>query len=68
MDFGVGSQIPQSDVQVKGDGAIGVVKTEEYFKNAKVVMIAIPGAFTRPVRVNICRVLWSIMMLSRKRA
>ena len=46
MDFGVGSQIPQSDVQVKGDGAIGVVKTEEYFKNTKVVMIAIPGAFT----------------------
>ena len=46
MDFGVGSQIPQSEVQVKGEGAIGVVKTEDYFKDSKVVMIAIPGAFT----------------------
>ena len=46
MDFGVGSQIPHSEFQIKGDGAIGVVKTGEYFKNAKVVFIAIPGAFT----------------------
>ena len=46
MGFGIGSKIPQSDVQVKGEGAIGVVRTEDYFKDSKVVMIAIPGAFT----------------------
>ena len=46
MNFGIGSQIPQSDLQVKGEGAIGVVKTEDYFKDSRVVMIAIPGAFT----------------------
>lgn len=46
MSFGVGSQIPESDLQVKGEGAIGVVKAQDYFKDAKVVMVAIPGAFT----------------------
>ena len=42
----IGSSIPNCDYQVKIKGAVAFYKTSEYFANSKVVMFALPGAFT----------------------
>jgi len=46
MAIAIGEKIPLSDYQVKIEGAVAFYSTEEYFADAKVVMFALPGAFT----------------------
>ena len=46
MAIAIGAKIPLSDYQVKIEGAVAFYPTEEYFADAKVVMFALPGAFT----------------------
>lgn len=46
MAIAIGSKIPASDYQVKIEGAVGFYQTQDYFSGAKVVMFALPGAFT----------------------
>ena len=46
MAIAIGSKIPASDYQVKIEGAVGFYQTEDYFAGAKVVLFALPGAFT----------------------
>ena len=46
MLIAIGSKIPASDYQVKIEGAVGFYQTQDYFAGAKVVMFALPGAFT----------------------
>lgn len=46
MAIAIGEKIPVSDYQVKIEGAVAFYPTEEYFTGAKVVMFALPGAFT----------------------
>ena len=46
MLVSVGSFIPNCDYQVKIEGAVAFYKTSDYFANSKVVMFALPGAFT----------------------
>ena len=46
MAIAIGSKIPASDYQVKIKGAVGFYQTEDYFAGAKVVLFALPGAFT----------------------
>ena len=46
MIIAIGDKIPASDYQVKIEGAVGFYGTEDYFSGAKVVMFALPGAFT----------------------
>ena len=46
MLVSAGSFIPNCDYQVKIEGAVAFYKTSDYFTNSKVVMFALPGAFT----------------------
>ena len=46
MFLSAGSFIPNCDYQVKIEGAVAFYKTSDYFANSKVVMFALPGAFT----------------------
>ena len=46
MAIAIGEKIPSFDYQVKIEGAVAFYDTEEYFAGAKVVMFALPGAFT----------------------
>ena len=46
MVISIGSKIPASDFQVKIEGAVGFYQTQDYFAGVKVVMFALPGAFT----------------------
>ena len=46
MAIAIGEKIPSFEYQVKIEGAVAFYSTEEYFADAKVVMFALPGAFT----------------------
>lgn len=46
MVVSAGSFIPNCDYQVKIEGAVAFYRTSDYFANSKVVMFALPGAFT----------------------
>ena len=46
MLVSTGSSIPSCDYQLKIEGAVAFYNTSEYFANSKVVMFALPGAFT----------------------
>jgi peroxiredoxin len=41
-----GQAIPEASVHIKSDSGIDAVSTRDYFKNARVVMFVVPGAFT----------------------
>ena len=43
----VGQAIPGATIYIKSEDGIDAIETKDYFKNCKVIMIAIPGAFTR---------------------
>ncbi|MDC1383235.1 peroxiredoxin [Candidatus Puniceispirillum sp.] len=45
--IGVGQAIPDATIHIKSDGSIDAIETKDYFKDCKVIMIALPGAFTR---------------------
>ena len=51
MAIAIGEKIPSFDYQVKIEGAVAFYDAE-YFAGAKVVMFALPGAFT-PVCTSI---------------
>ena len=42
----VGQAIPDVTIHIKSDGGIDAIKTADYFHNSRVIMIALPGAFT----------------------
>ena len=46
MSINVGDQFPSGVFRIKDNGAIKEISTEEYFNNKKVVLFALPGAFT----------------------
>lgn len=46
MTIAVGDKIPSVTVQRKTDDGIDQVSTDEYFAGRKVVLFAVPGAFT----------------------
>ena len=46
MTIKVGDKIPAATLQVKTADGIDAVSTEEFFKGRKVVLFAVPGAFT----------------------
>ncbi|XDZ69230.1 peroxiredoxin [Alphaproteobacteria bacterium LSUCC0226] len=41
-----GQQIPAATIQIKSEGGIDSIETADYFKDCRVVMFALPGAFT----------------------
>lgn len=43
----VGQAIPDVSIQIKSEEGVSAIKTAEYFRDCRVVMIAVPGAFTR---------------------
>ena len=43
----VGQTIPDALIQIKSEEGVDAIKTADYFKDCRVVMIAVPGAFTR---------------------
>jgi len=46
MTIQVGDKLPSIDVQFKRDGDVKTVNTDELFGGKKVVLFALPGAFT----------------------
>ena len=46
MSIKVGDKFPSGVFRVKGSDGIKEVTTEEYFDNKKIVLFALPGAFT----------------------
>ena len=45
--IGVGQTIPDASVQIKSEEGVDSIATADYFRECRVVMIAVPGAFTR---------------------
>ncbi len=43
----VGQTIPNASIQIKSDEGVNLIETADYFKGFRVIMIAVPGAFTR---------------------
>ena len=43
----VGQTIPNASIQIKSEEGVDSIETADYFKDCRVVMIAVPGAFTR---------------------
>ncbi|MEK9850053.1 MAG: peroxiredoxin [Candidatus Puniceispirillum sp.] len=41
-----GQKIPEASVHIKSEGGIDAISTTDYFKGRRVVMFAVPGAFT----------------------
>ncbi len=41
-----GQKIPETSVHIKSEGGIDAISTTDYFKGRRVVMFAVPGAFT----------------------
>ena len=46
MSINIGNNFPSGIFLIKDNEGIKEVKTEDYFKNKKVVLFALPGAFT----------------------
>ena len=46
MSIKIGDKFPEGVFRVKGSDGIKEITTEEYFANKKVVLFALPGAFT----------------------
>ena len=46
MSTNIGNNFPSGIFLIKDNAGIKEVKTEEYFKNKKIVLFALPGAFT----------------------
>ncbi len=46
MTIQVGDKLPSIDVQYKHDGKVKTIKTDELFAGKKVILFALPGAFT----------------------
>ena len=43
----VGEAIPDATIHIKSEDGVDAIETKDYFKDCKVIMIALPGAFTR---------------------
>ena len=43
----VGETIPDALIQIKSEEGVDSIKTADYFRECRVIMIAVPGAFTR---------------------
>ena len=43
----VGQTIPDASIQIKSEEGVDAIETAVYFRDCLVVMIAVPGAFTR---------------------
>ena len=43
----VGQTIPDALIQIKSEEGVDSIKTADYFRDCRVIMIAVPGAFTR---------------------
>jgi len=43
----VGQKIPDASIQIKSEDGVDSIETADYFRNCLVIMIAVPGAFTR---------------------
>ena len=43
----VGQTIPDASIQIKSEEGVDSIETADYFRDCRVVMIAVPGAFTR---------------------
>ena len=48
----VGEAIPNATIYIKSEDSIDAIETNDYFKDCKVMMIALPGAFTRTCSVK----------------
>ena len=48
----VGQSIPDASIQIKSEDGVDLIKTADYFRDCRVVMIAVPGAFTRTCSAN----------------
>ncbi|MBT6415415.1 peroxiredoxin [Candidatus Puniceispirillum sp.] len=46
MTIESGQNIPSAQFQIKSDEGIDAFSTDDYFKDSRVVMFAVPGAFT----------------------
>lgn len=46
MTIQAGQKMPSANFQIKSDEGIDTVSTDDYFKGCRVVMFALPGAFT----------------------
>lgn len=46
MTIQVGDKLPSIDVQYKSDGKVKTINTDELFGGKKIVLFALPGAFT----------------------
>ncbi len=46
MTIQVGDKLPSIDVQYKTDGTVQTINTDELFAGKKIVLFALPGAFT----------------------
>ena len=43
----VGQTIPDATIQIKSEEGVDSIETTDYFRDCRVVMITVPGAFTR---------------------
>ena len=43
----VGQIIPDASIQIKSEDGVESIATADYFRGCRVVMITVPGAFTR---------------------
>ena len=43
----VGQTIPRASIQIKSEEGVASIETVDYFKDCRVVMITVPGAFTQ---------------------
>jgi len=68
MTIKVGDKIPSATLMQMKGGSPKPVKTDELFAGRKVVVFALPGAFTPPVRPSICRASSSMPTRSSTRA
>ena len=46
MTIEPGQNMPSANFQIKSDEGIDAFSTDDYFKDCRVVMFAVPGAFT----------------------
>ncbi len=68
MTIKVGDRIPSATLMQKQDGGPKPVKTDDLFAGKKVVVFALPGAFTPPARPSTCRASSRTPMRSSRRA
>ena len=60
----VGQAIPDVTIHIKSDGGIDAIKTADYFHNCRVIMIALPGAFTGTCSAKHLLINFSIVLLA----